>query len=77
FSVYPNPAGDYLTIRQNGVESGEMNVTFSDLHGRMISSIRINGEETQVETGLLEPGLYMLGITAGKRSIHTKIIKHR
>lgn len=76
FSIYPNPAGDYLTIRMNNNGSREINLSFHDLHGRLISRTRLSGDEVQVDTGFLEPGIYILGITAGSRSIHTKIIKH-
>lgn len=77
FSIYPNPAGDYLTIRMNNNGSREINLSFHDLHGRLISRTRLSGDEVQVDTGFLEPGIYILGIAAGSRSIHTKIIKHR
>jgi hypothetical protein len=76
FSIYPNPAGDYLTIRMNNNGSREINLSFHDLHGRLISRTRLSGDEVQVDTGFLEPGIYILGITAGSHSIHTKIIKH-
>ena len=76
FSIFPNPAGDYLTIRMNNNGSREINVSFHDLHGRLISRTRLSGDEVQVDTGFLEPGIYILGITAGSHSIHTKIIKH-
>ena len=76
FSIFPNPAGDYLTIRMNNNGSREINVSFHDLHGRLISRTRLSGDEVQVDTGFLEPGIYILGITAGSHSVHTKIIKH-
>lgn len=77
FSIFPNPAGDYLTIRQHDGEGKEMRVSFTDLHGRLISRLSLTGGEAQVDTGFLEAGIYILGITAGNRSVHTKIIKHR
>lgn len=75
FSVYPNPANDVVTI-SNAANATIDAVTVSDLNGRIVKSVKLNGEATaQVNIADLSAGVYMMNISSDKGTSTKKIVK--
>jgi hypothetical protein len=75
FSVYPNPADQFLTIRftENAVET---QVILRDVAGRLRNRLQIHAgtNQAQVPVGMLDQGLYILEIKqTGKPDSFSKI----
>ena len=75
FSIYPNPANDYLTVTLGFNDA----VTFmiSDASGRVILSQQLNTPEENIHLSHLSNGLYMVSIINERGSLikTTKLIK--
>ena len=69
FSVYPNPAKDFVTITvgDNVLES----VQFTDINGRVVKTV--NGLN-QINTSDLSAGVYMVKITSDKGTATKKLV---
>lgn len=75
FSVYPNPANDVVTI-SNAANATIDAVTVSDLNGRTVKSVKLNGETTaQVNIADLSAGVYMMNISSDQGTSTKKIVK--
>jgi len=72
FSVYPNPAIDFIRI-SNGVDSIE-NVTITDLNGRIVKQTILDANE-QINISDLAQGVYILNATSNGKTITEKIVK--
>jgi len=59
--VFPVPADDYLTIRNNG-SLGKMNLRLTDATGRTIKELAASEDEVTLQVGDVAPGLYILEI---------------
>lgn len=59
--VFPVPAEDYLTIRNNG-SLGDMNIRLTDATGRTIKELTASENEVTLQVGDVAPGLYILEI---------------
>ena len=60
FSVYPNPAKDQLSVRTNQNATGS--IILSDINGRLIKKVSIQGQLTSINTGGLRRGIYPVKI---------------
>jgi hypothetical protein len=56
--LYPNPAGDFITITENTSEAGEF-VIFNSL-GQEVLRQNSTGAETRIDVSSLAPGIYFL-----------------
>lgn len=66
FSIYPNPATDYLTV--SGLDAA--NVTVYDMQGKLLISTNLTNTD-QLDLRSLESGTYLLEINSSQtRSIH-------
>lgn len=75
FSVYPNPANDIVTI-SNDANFAINAVTVSDLNGRTVKSVKLNGESSaQVNVSDLAAGIYMMDISSDQGTATKKIVK--
>ncbi len=78
FNIYPNPAGNQITIDYAFAEAGKMQMNLYDLNGRLVREINNlnyasrNGRATTDVTELAQ-GLYQLVINTDKGSITRKI----
>ena len=62
-AVYPNPASDQLTVNLNQSADANYEVRVTDLKGRQVRSLEVNGAETlQLPVGSLKPGAYVLTV---------------
>lgn len=73
FSVYPNPANNFVNIAANGLNMNS--IELSDLNGRVVKNISVNGSETQVNISDLSQGVYMMKITSDEGVATKKIVK--
>lgn len=74
FSVYPNPAKDFITVEN---DSNSINaIQISDFNGRIVKTV--NGtNETSLELNIsdLSSGVYLLNVTTSEGSTVKKIVK--
>ena len=76
FSVYPNPTNGLVTI-SNDVNSTLQSVTVSDLNGRTVKTLKLNGESTsQINISDLAAGVYMMNIASDQGAFTKKIVKN-
>ncbi len=62
YSVYPNPASEYIIIKTNDEECSDTRYQLSDLAGRICESNEIKSNETKIYLGNLKQSLYVLTI---------------
>ena len=78
--VYPNPFSSALTVKLNSAEASEVQVTLTDLMGRVIttqhqgveagaSSLKVNVEQS------LPQGVYLLQVTQGDATSTFRVVK--
>ncbi|MCX6181596.1 MAG: T9SS type A sorting domain-containing protein [Bacteroidetes bacterium] len=73
-SIYPNPAGDFISVRVGKGLLGS-SYTMFDLTGRQVLSSKLVNETTGVDLSQLKDGVYFLQIgTEGKQTF--KVIKN-
>ncbi len=72
--IYPNPAGDYITIKLNNNREAAKALIY-DLTGRLISSKSFSNNKISFETSNLRTGIYIVYIQTIKGSISKKFIK--
>jgi hypothetical protein len=68
-NVYPNPSSNELTIESN---SQMTLITISDLSGRLLFTSKPMSEFTQVNTDILQSGIYILTSTSENGLIETQ-----
>jgi hypothetical protein len=68
FAVYPNPTTGLVTISNDRASINS--VSISDLNGRTVKSLKLNGEATsQINISDLAAGVYMMNISSDQGSI--------
>ncbi|WP_296145778.1 T9SS type A sorting domain-containing protein [uncultured Flavobacterium sp.] len=72
-SVYPNPAKNLINI-SNSDNVSLTNATITDLNGRTVKSVELNGA-TQINISDLASGVYMMNINSDQGSVTKKIVK--
>lgn len=76
FSVYPNPASDFLRLRTTNSELKNLRYQLYDISGNVLLSNEIESTETNISMQNLLPGNYFLRISSASIEIKTfKIIK--
>ncbi|MEM7575364.1 MAG: T9SS type A sorting domain-containing protein [Bacteroidota bacterium] len=77
FITYPNPASEFLWIRNNSGVSRRVELQLVDAQGRVLIKelvVQSQGEETRLAVGYLPAGLYSLRITEGEKVVVQKVI---
>ena len=74
FSVYPNPATDFVTIK-NGSSRSDMDVEIININGKLVRSYTdvVGGEMTIAGNGLAR-GSYFVKVTSGGKEVIKQII---
>jgi uncharacterized repeat protein (TIGR01451 family) len=77
-SVYPNPAGSFVTLESNGGLSDALDVSIANLQGQEVlyENIRFTGKHT-IDVTRLENGIYFLSVRSGKENSTNKLIIQR
>ena len=77
FTVYPNPASDYVTVMFSLSANSPSSIVLSDLNGKVIQSFRLNGNLgenlIQLETKDLDAGSYFVHVISEKVTATKKI----
>jgi len=66
-TAYPNPAGEFINLNFNGINAERVDVY--DITGKLLSTNNLCSEQTQIFTGNLHSGLYLLKVYDGNRNI--------
>jgi endonuclease I len=76
FTIYPNPAKDFITIQQNGLVSQQVQLQITDLAGKtFIQGIYGNNAKLHISVQHLTEGTYLIKITSGNETFIQKFIK--
>lgn len=75
-SVFPNPAGDYFTIRFADQVSEEFDVVLFDRFNNQMLNLTLNAtsKDHRISTAQMQDGVYFLRLTSGKNTLTQKII---
>jgi hypothetical protein len=60
--VYPNPAADMLTVKNNAEEDEVLNLRLTDIAGKEVLRVRSEQKITAITTQKLKPGVYLLSV---------------
>lgn len=72
-TVYPNPFNNEINI--TNTSSGTMNVTLSDISGKVIKTGTVNESTLLLETNDLSSGVYILNISNNGQTANFKVVK--
>jgi hypothetical protein len=78
-TVSPNPARDFCNVELKDASGAEIEMTISDIRGRMISKETIvldNEKRYQLDVQLLKQGLHFATFRQGNREWYSKFIKY-
>jgi hypothetical protein len=74
--LYPNPATDYIRLRVEAYEGGELSYILYDIGGLVLINSRLEGNEAMIPMQNKKPGTYLLKLSDGKQDLKIfKIIK--
>ena len=77
FSVYPNPATDFLTLKVENFSGSTLNYTLIDMSGKLIESKKIVDNETKIVMSKLAIATYFLEVYDNSKILKSfKIIKN-
>ena len=71
FSIYPNPAGNFINISHSGYSSN-LNVRIFNLTGQKMLEQRFSGNDLSIDISSLSPGVYLISL---ENETDGKIIK--
>ncbi len=74
FSLYPNPASDFITLEISGNHINS-NVDVLNIHGQVIKSFRINTNRKQLDVSNFSDGIYLVILQADDNHILKKFVK--
>ena len=76
-TVFPNPAGDHLTIDFAGLQEGNWQLysTAGEVVARGVIPAR--PDRAQIPVASLPEGIYLLQVSSGSRSILRKVVVNR
>jgi hypothetical protein len=77
YSIYPNPARDFITLKVENYKNENLSYQLFDLMGNFIEREKLVGTETSISMGNLIHASYFLKVTMNNKEIKTfKIIKN-
>ncbi len=71
-SIYPNPANGHTTLSLNNV--GRSNILVTDLHGRIVISYQVEGDQVQLPLNNLTTGIYLVRVVTDQGSRTAKLV---
>lgn len=72
FTVYPNPAKDFISI--NGIQSGILEII--NITGETINTSEVQAASAKINLSNLHDGIYTIRVTSNNKIITKKIIKN-
>ena len=74
--VYPNPAGDHITVDLGNISLSHLTIFLSDMQGKLVMQMdKVTEQEIQLDLTGISAGMYMLHIVSDEGSGNRKIIK--
>jgi selenophosphate synthetase-related protein len=70
--VYPNPADDHITIELP--ENGLHVLTVTDISGKIIESMPVNGSTTILKTHNYQRGIYIIRVTGKSETVVSRFV---
>jgi len=75
--VYPNPTNELIHLSVGNTETSDLSYQLYDLSGRILSTAKIESEDTSIVMSRYPESTYLLSVTKGNKTIKTfKIIKN-
>ncbi len=74
--VYPNPAGDHITITMQNTNNKKHIAEIYDMQGRLFLSTEIKNQSTNIDVSEYPKGIYLLKITGDSGVWVKKIVKN-
>ncbi|CAN5400615.1 hypothetical protein BH10BAC3_BH10BAC3_11560 [soil metagenome] len=74
YRIYPNPAGDFISVSAPYNATGKTYINLYDAVGRSIKSIDFNAGSIQLNTSKLPVGTYLLKMTNNNQTTTEKIL---
>jgi hypothetical protein len=76
-SAYPNPTTDYLMLKVENYDKGNLSYQLFDMNGKILENKKVKGLKTIIVMSSLVPAIYFVKVTEGNREVKTfKIIKN-
>lgn len=77
FTIYPNPAGATVSITMATVVKGAVQVSISDVSGRIVSehTASFDGKAMTLDVHSLASGVYIIRLQGGTLNLQAKLIK--
>ena len=76
FSIYPNPATDFIKLRIENYEDENLRYQLYDIRGNLLQNNKVEGKESSIVMSNLLPATYFLKVTDNNKEIKVfKIIK--
>lgn len=72
--VLPNPSSNYFNLQVQGGSGKNIELSLSDINGRVINKWTTNSSNTRFGDQLL-PGIYLLRVTQGEQQVLLKLVK--
>jgi hypothetical protein len=77
FSVYPNPASDFIKLKTETYDLESLRYQLYDINGIILQDNQVEGDETSIVMSNLPSAIYFLKVTDKNKVVKTfKIIKH-
>jgi polyhydroxybutyrate depolymerase len=74
-NLYPNPAGDYMTVELKDGPAGKFEFRIFDLSGHLVISVNdLTDRRFVVDLRELAPGMYLTEISAGSLKLNQKVV---
>ncbi len=75
FKVYPNPAGDFITVSLNKTAQQLQTVKLLNQDGITLVTKNLNGNTTRVYIGDLPAGIYLVQVNSGNKKEVKRFVK--
>ena len=74
-AAYPNPVKDMLVIEVSGNRGSNANLLLTDMSGKLLQAVKVNGAKTEVDLSTLPGGIYIVKYADDDRKEVLKITK--
>ncbi|HNQ13808.1 MAG TPA: T9SS type A sorting domain-containing protein [Bacteroidia bacterium] len=74
-AVYPNPAQDYLILKNFDAQSDNTDYTIYDLSGRVVADGKLNSNDNAIDIRQLPQGSYLLFLETNGETFKTPFVK--
>ena len=74
FTVYPNPANDFINFNFSNEIAESLNYEILDIKGQIIKKSNLNASKTRVSLVGISSGIYFLRLTDNKTTITKKLV---